>query len=70
MTERPDFRITEQERMTPLWKKLDAFLVHRLNSARERNDGNLDAVETAKLRGQIAEIKALLDLAKERPHAE
>ncbi len=40
----------------------------KLAELRARNDGDLDAIETAKLRGQIAQIKAFLQLDKGAPN--
>lgn len=40
------------------------YLVKQLAVLRERNDGPLDPIETANVRGQITLIKTLLGLAK------
>lgn len=47
------------------WREVEARLKERLQTLRERNDGNLSLEETARLRGQIAEIKDLLKLPED-----
>jgi hypothetical protein len=42
--------------------EIEAWAKDRLVRARERNDGNLDVIETAMLRGQIQTLKELLAL--------
>ena len=56
-----DFRLTDQERDSGLWKRIEPELRRRLQEHREANDaiGNTDA-ETAALRGRIKELKDLL----------
>lgn len=49
------------------WDRLRADLAERLESMRKRNDGDLDAAETARLRGQIAELKYWLSLPAPQP---
>ena len=39
----------------------------RLEELRKRNDGDLSAEQTAKIRGRIAELKDLLTLAQPAP---
>jgi len=59
------------DRTTPTWKKVEAHIESRIASLRTKNDTNLDAVETAKLRGRIAELKRLASLGEDRtPKAE
>lgn len=53
---------TAQERQSTAWRKLMERFKARLESLRAMNDGPKDAVETAELRGRIAEIKALMSL--------
>lgn len=52
--------LTDGERNHPLWCKLDEHLQARLLILRAKNDGPLDALQTATIRGQITEVKALL----------
>ena len=60
---REDFR-------TAVWKKVEKYANDRLDEHRKRNDGDLNADKTANLRGRIAELKALLDLARVPPEVE
>lgn len=43
-------------------KKLAAHYEQKLETCRKQNDGNLDTESTVRLRGRIAEIKALLSI--------
>lgn len=52
--------LTDGERHHPLWLKLEAHLQARVAILRAKNDGPLDALQTATIRGQITEVKALL----------
>ena len=61
------FKLSAVERESPLWKRLEAYYVQRLEGYRRRNDTDLPDGETAKLRGRIGEIKHLLALADETP---
>jgi len=54
------FVLTEGERNHPLWRKLETHLQNRVVILRAKNDGPLDALQTATIRGQITEVKALL----------
>lgn len=60
-----DFKLTPGERNNPLWAKLERYLNDRLEMNRRKNDGDLEPLETAKVRGRIAVIKDLLALAKD-----
>ena len=62
MSERQDY--TEADRQSATWEKMQRNWALKLAELRARNDGDLDAIETAKLRGQIAQIKAFLALDK------
>lgn len=52
--------LTDGERHHPLWLKLEAHLQTRAGILRAKNDGPLDSLQTATIRGQITEVKALL----------
>lgn len=67
MNEPQSFVLSPAERGSPLWLKLKAYLDQRLQNARERNDGPLDADQTARTRGEIDALKALLRLGRELP---
>ena len=54
--------LTELERQSAVWTKVSEELNSRLTSARLRNDGELNEIETARLRGQIFVLKSLLAL--------
>lgn len=60
-------KLTELERNSELWKKLEAVLKQRIDLHRKKNDSDQDDSSTAKLRGRIAELKFLLDLASPDP---
>ncbi len=53
------------EVMNPLWVKLKEHFENELTVLRERNDGDLDEIKTAKLRGRLFQIREFLLL--ERP---
>ena len=45
---------------SPAWQKLKVHIESRIDTHRKRNDGDLSETDTATLRGQIKELKALL----------
>jgi hypothetical protein len=49
------------------WIKLKAHVEARIDSLRARNDGDLDQIATAKLRGSIKAYLNLLTLAQPAP---
>lgn len=67
VTPPPSFALTQIERGDPLWVKLKAYLLVRLDRARADLEKPLDEPATAHLRGQIAELRALLGLDREMP---
>ena len=59
--------LTETERLSPLWQKIEAHYLERLKTLRKRNDSpKLDQHDTTVLRGRIKEIKDFLALGGER----
>ena len=57
--------LAAEERTSLTWLKLKKHFEERLAELRRRNDSaNLDATETARLRGAIAEIKYSLALGE------
>lgn len=60
------FELTAADKQSALWRDLEAHMTERLSALRLLNDGDKTPDETAKLRGQIAEVKAFLSLGKER----
>ena len=61
------FRLTEGEKASTAWIRIAAQLEARLNTLRSRNDGDLDPIATAKVRGAIEEIKRTLAFARPEP---
>jgi hypothetical protein len=57
-----DLRISPVEARTPLWQAVRAHYEAKLARLRAKNDTRQSPEETAWLRGQIAEIKAILAL--------
>jgi hypothetical protein len=60
-----DHVLSSIERTSPLWIKIELFLKERLEKARARNDTALSPDETARVRGEIAALKALARLGRE-----
>jgi len=60
------FTLTPADRRNPLWLALAGHLTERLATLRAMNDADRPADKTSHLRGQIAEVKALLALGEER----
>jgi hypothetical protein len=56
------FLVEPHQAKTDLWKKLKAHMEARQLSLRKRLEGDLGEVETAKVRGQLVEIKLFLAL--------
>lgn len=59
--------ITAIERNSSVWQKLRPYYEARLAMLRAQNDGNLTAEQTLRLRGRIAEVKAILSLGTDKP---
>lgn len=57
--------LSDFERHSALWQKISKHLDERVQVLRARNDGDLDNIETAKLRGRIAAIKEIIALGEE-----
>lgn len=61
----PKFALDAVERQSALWQKLEAHLQKRLVSHRIKNDAqNQTDIQTAALRGAIAETKHLIGLGQ------
>lgn len=60
-------KLNEIEIKSALWLKIEAWANGQIDLLRKRNDGDLDNMATAKLRGKISALKALLDLAQPDP---
>jgi len=61
------FRLTPEERASPLWLRLVQRHKEKLDSLRKSNDEDKDPVQTAKMRGRIAEINEFLSLDNPPP---
>lgn len=59
------FKLEPQDRMNPLWLRLEAHLQQTLGELRALNDASLPLERTENTRGRIAQVKALLALANE-----
>jgi hypothetical protein len=70
MTEPQMLVLSTEDKRSPLWGRLMARCERRLADLRIQNEGDKSEVETATLRGRIAEVKALLALDKELPEME
>jgi len=64
---KPLFVLTQDEKESRLWQKLIKHLEDRLQTLRLQNDGDRSETETARLRGRIAELKAIIGLDKDLP---
>lgn len=53
------------DKYSPTWVNLKKYLQDRLQKLRVKNDATQNHEQTERLRGQITEIKMLLDLEKE-----
>lgn len=67
MTAKPIFILSEEEKRNPLWTRLMKHFEERLQELRLMNDATRSEVDTANLRGKIAEIKELIRLNEFRP---
>lgn len=56
------FALTEAERLSPAWIHLRTHLAEKLQELRAKNDLDADSVKTAHVRGQIHQIKQILEL--------
>lgn len=57
--------LTIEERRSAFWQKLAEHCSDRLEVLRKENDGDKSELDTAKLRGRIAELKLLISLGNE-----
>jgi hypothetical protein len=62
-----NFKLTPSEKAQPGWNRLRQHLEFLLETARRKNDGPLNAEETARLRGRIECLKAILDFGTTPP---
>ena len=57
--------LTAAEKQSALWIKIRDHMNERLDTHRRKNDGDLEPIPTARLRGRIAEIQVLLAMEKD-----
>ena len=57
--------LTEGEKNSTLWQRIETHLKDKLEECRAKNDGDLDKIQTAKMRGRIQTYRDLLALGKE-----
>lgn len=55
-----DFELTSLDKNSATWVRLSRYMEERIMQLRIQNDGDKNELETAKLRGRIAELKGLL----------
>lgn len=63
-TPEPRIELLASELDSALWQKIKGHLVKRIEQLRKDNDADKSDTDTAKIRGQIKELKALLTLDK------
>lgn len=60
-------KFTPADRADPMWQRLRAYIVERIEYHRTQNDNDLTPEQTAKVRGRIAELTGILRLSEDRP---
>lgn len=63
----PSANLTKNDIASAAWQKVKGHLEQRIDDLRTQNDGALSELDTARLRGRIAECKALLALEQDLP---
>ena len=59
--------LTEGDLVSPTWGKIKRHLDSRLAHLREQLEQDVSEQKSARIRGQIAEVKLFLGLADDRP---
>jgi hypothetical protein len=59
--------LTEAQKASPVWVLIERHIQGRLDDHRRKNDDQPSEAATQKLRGRIAELKALLEIASDPP---
>jgi len=62
-----EFKLGHNEIHSALWIRLKEYYEARLITLRQRNDGDLDQIATARVRGRIQEIRNFLALENQAP---
>lgn len=57
-------KLEKIELQSAVWLKLQQHMEDRLDQLRQQNDGDLDPIATARVRGRVAMVKELLDLGR------
>jgi hypothetical protein len=60
-------KLTEGDKLSAVWQKLEPYLNDRLDACRKQNDGDLSPEQTAKLRGRVAMLREILARAEAGP---
>ncbi len=60
----PPFLLTAHDIQSTVWAKLRKHMEARIIALRAKNDGDLEPMETAKVRGELKCLKNLLALGK------
>lgn len=61
------FELTPADRLSSLWQRLLAASVKQRDVLRAKNDSPLDPVVTARVRGEIAALNAIIALDTPKP---
>jgi len=61
------FILTHVEKDSPLWRRLMGYHEARLKRLRIENDADKTPEATARIRGQIAEVKLMMALNNDQP---
>lgn len=67
MGDMKELKLTTVDIQSAVWQKVVAITERRIDMLRRKNDNDKDSIETAKLRGRIAECKNLLAMANPSP---
>lgn len=67
LEDKPPFKLTQQDKASNLWLRLQEHFRNRLADVRAKNDAVQDEAKTATLRGEIRAIKSILALGEESP---
>lgn len=62
-----EFTLSESDKLQPLWIRLKAHLIDRLDDTRQRNDHPQSEQDTAARRGEIRCLKRIIALGDARP---
>lgn len=63
----PRLILSQAEKASPLWRRIEAHLKERLTQLRLHNDAPMPEMERCLHIGRIGEVKQLLSVAEETP---